>query len=111
MDKERLLDLLVDRLAEHYRERANILQDPHRSELFHLFLQARRFDHEFTDDEVREAVSQRVDNPGPALLGVLRDFSIMWTAWQYCGECADLGLDHLLSAGAAEARMSRTSRG
>lgn len=109
MNKERLLELLADRLADHYRERVNILHDPHRGDLFQLFLQARRFDHELTDDEVRHAVARRIDNPAPALLGVLRDFSIMWDAWQYCGARADIGLDHLLVAGMADLRVTRTS--
>lgn len=106
MQKERLLELLADRLAEQYRERANILQEPHRTELFGLFLQSRRFDVEVTEDEVRTAVARRVPNPAPALLGVLRDFGIIWSAWQYCGTCADIGLDHLLATGALEARIT-----
>lgn len=109
MNKERLLELLADRLADHYRERANILHDPHRDDLFRLFLEARRFDHELTDEEIRDAVARRIDNPAPALLGVLRDFSIMWDAWQYCRARDAIDLDHLLVAGMSDPRMSRTS--
>jgi hypothetical protein len=109
MNKERLLELLADRLAGHYYARANILLDPQRSDLFQLFLESRRFDHALSEDEVREAVARRVDNPAPALLGVLRDFSIMWDAWRYCGARADVGLDHLLMADMPDAQMSRTS--
>lgn len=107
MRKEHLLELLAGRLTEQYRERASILQDPHRGDLFRLFLQARRFDVELTEGEIRQAVAQRVENPAPALLGMLRDFAIMWSAWQYCGARADIGLDHLLTASVSDPRINR----
>lgn len=109
MHKERLLDLLADRLVELYHERAEVLRDPYRNDLFRFFLEARRFDLELSDREIRDAVACRIENPRPALLGMLRDFCIMWSAWRYCGARADVGLDHLLAAALSDARIGRPS--